>query len=161
MVKIKDLPKVDRPREKFLIKGADALSKSELLAILIGSGIKGKNVKKLSQQIIRKFGDKFLELTVDNLLEVQGIGKAKALQIASAIALTKRFNDERGSGENLVLSSKDATLLNSDLKDKSRMKDMTIADLFAGVGGIKIGFEQAGYQKGFTDKRNVSIISTL
>lgn len=120
MVKIKDLPKVDRPREKFLIKGADALSKSELLAILIGSGIKGKNVKKLSQQIIRKFGDKFLELTVDDLLEVQGIGKAKALQIASAIALTKRFNDEKGSGENLVLSPKDVTLLNSDLKDKRR-----------------------------------------
>ena len=59
MPKIKDIPKVDRPREKFLEKGADALSKSELLAIIIGSGIKGKNVQKLSEQIIRKFNKIF------------------------------------------------------------------------------------------------------
>ena len=47
MAEIKDLPKIERPRERFLAKGPDALSKSELLAILIGSGIKGKNVKQL------------------------------------------------------------------------------------------------------------------
>ena len=58
MAKLKDLPKVDRPREKFLEKGPDALTKSELLAILLGSGIKGVNVKKLSEQIIKKFGRK-------------------------------------------------------------------------------------------------------
>jgi DNA repair protein RadC len=68
MGKLKDIPKVDRPRERFLQKGADALSKSELLAILLGSGIKGKNVKQLSEQIIRKFGSKFLTLSVDDLL---------------------------------------------------------------------------------------------
>ena len=61
-MKIKDIPKIDRPRERFLEKGPDALSKSELLAILIGSGIKGKNVKQLSEQIVRKFGNKFLDI---------------------------------------------------------------------------------------------------
>ncbi len=45
MPRIKELPKVDRPRERLLAKGCDALSKSDLLAILIGSGIKGKNVQ--------------------------------------------------------------------------------------------------------------------
>jgi DNA repair protein RadC len=44
MAKIKDLPKVDRPREKLLKKGSNALSKTDLLAILLGSGIKGINV---------------------------------------------------------------------------------------------------------------------
>ncbi len=120
MPKIKDIPKVDRPREKFLKKGPDALSKSELLAILIGSGIKGKNVKKLSEQIVRKFGDKFLNLAVDDLLEIPGIGNAKALQIVSALALVKRFYDEKGSKENLILSVKDVVSLNSDLKNKKR-----------------------------------------
>ncbi len=91
MPKLKDTPKVDRPRERFLQKGAGALSKSDLLAIVLGSGIKGKNVKQLSDQIIRKFGDKFLNLTVDDLLEIPGIGKAKALQVVSALELTKRF----------------------------------------------------------------------
>ena len=94
MPKIKDIPKIDRPRERFLKKGADALSKSDLLAILLGSGIKGKNVRQLSENIIKKFGKKFLNITVDDLLEISGIGQAKALQIASVISLVKRFYDE-------------------------------------------------------------------
>lgn len=55
MPKIKDIPKIDRPRERFLQKGADVLSKSDFLAILLGSGIKGKNVRQLSENIIKKF----------------------------------------------------------------------------------------------------------
>ena len=61
MPKIKDTPKIDRPREKFLKKGPEALSKSDLLAIVLGSGIKGKNVQKLAQQIIKKFSANFLD----------------------------------------------------------------------------------------------------
>ena len=53
MAKLKDTPKHDRPREKFLEKGSDALTDSELLAILLGSGIKGTNVKSLAQKISR------------------------------------------------------------------------------------------------------------
>ena len=64
MTKIKDIPQVDRPRERFLRKGAEALSKSDLLAILLGSGIEGKNVKQLSEQIIKKFGKSFLDIKV-------------------------------------------------------------------------------------------------
>lgn len=119
-MRIKDLPKVERPREKFLAKGPDALSKSELLAIIMGSGIKGKNVKKLSEQIIRKFGSKFLDLTYDDLLSIEGIGKVKALQIVSALALARRFYDELESKENLILSAEDAISLNSELKDKKK-----------------------------------------
>ena len=120
MGKLKDIPKVDRPRERFLQKGADALSKSELLAILLGSGIKGKNVKQLSEQIIRKFGSKFLTLSVDDLLEIAGIGEAKALQIVSALELTKRFYAELNPKDNLVLSAQDAISLTSDIKDKKK-----------------------------------------
>ena len=120
MSKIKDIPKVDRPREKFLKKGPEALSKSDLLAILLSSGIKGKNVQQLSQQIIKKFGKDFLNITVDDLQKVSGIGQAKALQIVSAISLVKRFYDEKNPKENLVLSAKDAIFLNSDLREKKK-----------------------------------------
>ena len=120
MPKLKDIPKVNRPRERFLEKGPDALSKSDLLAILIGSGIKGKNVKKLSEQIIKEFGSRFLDLTINDLLEIQGIGKAKALQIVSALALAKRFYDEKKQKENIVLSAEDVISLNSDLKSKKK-----------------------------------------
>ena len=120
MPKIKDIPQVDRPREKFLQKGSDSLSKSDLLAILLGSGIKGKNVQKLSQQIIKKFGNNFLNISIDDLLKISGIGQAKALQIISAISLVKRFYDEKEPKENFILSAKDAIFLNSDLKDKKK-----------------------------------------
>ncbi len=119
-MKIKDLPKIDRPRERFLEKGPDALSKSELLAILIGSGIKGKNVKQLSEQIVKKFGNKFLDVTIDDLLEVPGIGQAKALQIVSSLALVKRFYEELGPKDNIVLSAQDAVSLTSEIKDKKK-----------------------------------------
>ena len=120
MGKLKDIPKIDRPRERFLEKGPDALSKSELLAILIGSGIKGKNVKQLSEQIIRKFGNKFLDITVGDLLEIPGIGEAKALQIVSALALVKRLYEELGPKDNIVLSAQDAVSLTSEIRDKKK-----------------------------------------
>lgn len=120
MPKLKDIPKFDRPREKFLEKGPDALTNSELLAILLGSGIKGTNVKVLSQKILRKFGDNLLNVSVDDLMQVSGIGQAKALQISSALALTRRIFDKQNSLDNLILSAQDAVALVSDLKDKKQ-----------------------------------------
>ncbi|OGY89051.1 MAG: hypothetical protein A2458_01000, partial [Candidatus Kerfeldbacteria bacterium RIFOXYC2_FULL_38_9] len=120
MPKIKDIPKFDRPREKFLEKGPDALTNSELLAILLGSGIKGTNVKVLSQKILKKFGDNLLNASVDDLMQISGIGQAKALQISSALALTKRIFDKQNSLDNLILSAQDAITLVLDLKDKKQ-----------------------------------------
>lgn len=70
-------------------KSTDALSKSDLLAVLLGSGIKDTNVAKLSRTIIKKFGQGFLTISINDLLTVSGIGKA--IQIISAIALVNRI----------------------------------------------------------------------
>ena len=121
MAKLKDIPKFDRPREKFLEKGADALTDSELLAILLGNGIKGTNVKVLSQKILRKFGDNLINASVGDLMQIQGIGQVKALQISSALALTIRIFNKQNSLGNLILSAQDAVLLVSDLKDKKQL----------------------------------------
>jgi adenine-specific DNA-methyltransferase len=120
MTKIKNIPKIDRPREKFLKKGPEALSKSDLLVILLGSGIKGKNVKVLSQQIIKKFGKNFLNIKVDDLLTISGIGQAKALQIVSAISLVRRYYEEENGDEIVIKSSNDALSLTLDLRDKKK-----------------------------------------
>lgn len=120
MTKIKDIPKIDRPRERFLKKGSDALSKSDLLAILLGSGIKGKNVQKLSQQIVQKFGKNFLSISVDDLQQVSGIGEAKALQIVSAISLVKRYYEDQESSETIIKNSKDVLSLTYELRDKKK-----------------------------------------
>lgn len=120
MAKIKDISKVLRPREKFLQKGPSALSKSDLLAIVLGSGIKGKNVQELSQQIIKKFSDKFLDVTVDDLLAVDGIGQAKALQILSSIALVKRYYEEKNGNEIIIKNSKDVLNFTYELRGKKK-----------------------------------------
>ncbi len=116
MPKIKDIPNVDRPRERFLKKGPDALSKSDLLAIVLGSGMKGKNVQKLAQQIIKKFSNNFLDVSINDLQTVDGIGPAKALQIASAISLVKRFYEEKNGQEVIIKNSKDVLALTYDLR---------------------------------------------
>ena len=120
MTKIKDTPTALRPREKLLQKGADALSKSDLLAILLGSGIKGTNVTKLSQTIIKKFSQDFLNISIDDLLTISGIGKVKAMQIISAIALVKRFYQEQQGDEFIVENAQNVLMLTHELKDKKK-----------------------------------------
>jgi len=89
--KISELHNLDKPREKLLNKGAKALKDYELIAILVGSGIKGKDVFKLSREIVKLFDNDFSSLSLDKLLQIKGLGIAKASQIISAIELSKRY----------------------------------------------------------------------
>lgn len=79
MTKIKDLPKVDMPREKLEKYGPGKLTDSELLALLLGSGIKGLNVLQLSKKILKLIEKVGVEkITLEKLLEEKGLGKAIA-----------------------------------------------------------------------------------
>ncbi|KAA0438399.1 MAG: DNA repair protein RadC, partial [Candidatus Thioglobus sp.] len=120
MAKIKDIPKVDRPRERLLKKGSDAISKTDLLAILLGSGIKGVNVQSLAKTIITKFNQDFLNISVEDLLKIKGIGQAKALQIYSAIALIKRFYQEKNSNDLIIKNVQNVLTLAFDIRDKKK-----------------------------------------
>ena len=91
MKTITQLNNHDKPREKLLKKGASALKDYELVAILLGTGIKGKDVIKLSKEIVKLFQDNFTTLNIEKLLQVHGLGTAKASQLISAIELSKRY----------------------------------------------------------------------
>jgi DNA (cytosine-5)-methyltransferase 1 len=119
MPKIKELPKVDRPREKLISKGVDSLSKSDLLAILLGSGIKGVNVRELANTIIKKFNTNFLNLTIDDLLTIKGIGRIKAVQIIASINLIKRFYEENNN-DLIIKNSQIVLTLTHDLINKKK-----------------------------------------
>ena len=83
----------DRPREKMLLKGKAALSDSELLAILIGSGSRNESAVALCQRILASVGNNLNhlgKLSVHQLTEFKGIGEAKALTIAAAMELGRR-----------------------------------------------------------------------
>ena len=91
MKTINQLEHFDKPREKLIKNGAKALKDFELVAILLGSGIKGKDVIKLSKEIVKLYEDDFSSLTLDKLLSIHGLGVAKASQLISAIELSKRY----------------------------------------------------------------------
>ena len=91
MKSINELNSIDKPREKLVKKGANALKDYELMAILLGSGVRGKDVLKLSKEIVKLFKDDFSSLDLEKLLRIHGLGVAKASQILSAIELSKRY----------------------------------------------------------------------
>src|SRR3989339_497080 len=117
-MKIKDLEKVDLPREKLAKYGSDKLKDYELLAILLGSGIKGLNVLELSKKILKaveKAGIK--NITLDNLLEIKGLGKAKASQVFALFELGKRLNTENKTE---ILSAQDVWKLSTDICESKK-----------------------------------------
>lgn len=106
MPKIKDLPKVERPREKLEKYGPERLSNSELLAILLRTGTKGINVIELSNKILKKFsGDGLVKATVKELKNTFGLGAAKACEITACFELGRRLLQNKQSV--LLLSPKD------------------------------------------------------
>lgn len=106
MPKIKDLPKVDMPREKIVKYGPGKLSDVELLAILLRTGTKDLNVLNLSKKILQKFGkEKFVDVTIDNLKNIRGIGTVKACEIIACFELGRRMLKDKKSS--ILLSPKD------------------------------------------------------
>jgi DNA repair protein RadC len=85
------MEKHDKPREKLLARGAQSLKAYELLAVLLGSGTRGKDVIKLSREIEKLFESDFEGLSLERLTAIHGLGDAKAMQILSAIELSRRY----------------------------------------------------------------------
>jgi len=90
MKKIKDLPPKDRPREKLLRKGAGALSDQEILAIILGRGTKKNDVRSLARKLLKIIDEKGIEIDANDLIDIDGIGEAKATTIAAAFEFVRR-----------------------------------------------------------------------
>lgn len=95
-MRIKDIPEFERPRERLEIFGVESLSNEELLSILLGSGTKNVSVKDLSFSILKEFSkiSDLREVTMNKLISIKGIGKAKALLLLSSVELGKRIFSE-------------------------------------------------------------------
>ena len=113
-MKIKDLAKVDRPREKLEKYGPEKLATAELMAVLLGSGIKGLNVVELSRKIVRLIAKNGAEkIKLENLLKEKGLGKTKALQIIAALEFGRRMRPDKKPE---ILSPEDVWKLCGDLR---------------------------------------------
>ncbi|SNR50163.1 DNA repair protein RadC [Flavobacterium sp. ov086] len=98
----------DRPREKLMLKGKEALSNAELLAILIGSGSRNESAVDLSRRILASVGtlNSLAKLSIAQLMKFKGIGEAKAITIVAALELCRRRKEEVVSILEKVTSSK-------------------------------------------------------
>lgn len=117
-MKIKDLPKSDRPREKLIAKGAENLKDSELLAILLRTGTKGKNAIEIASQILSKYSKKrLLQMTYQDLAQITGIDSGKATTLLAAFELAKRALEVNDTNLPVINSAKDAVAQLSDMRD--------------------------------------------
>ena len=140
MKAIKNWAPEDRPRERLLLNGAETLSKAELLAILIGSGVPGKSAVEVMRGILSDYGDSLMLLakaSVQELMRYEGIGEAKALTIIAAAEIGKRRMME-------------------DCKDIPQFSSIGDADkamqILMNVGNPEITYREIGYFLDGADK---------
>lgn len=94
MIKFKDLPKEEKPRERLLLYGPDNLSNEELLMIILKTGTKKYSVKELANKLLIEVGgiSNLKDITINKLTKIEGIGKIKAIELLAIIELSKRIN---------------------------------------------------------------------
>jgi DNA repair protein RadC len=91
---ISDWRPEERPRERLLARGAQALSDAELVAILLRTGLRGKSAIELADDLIGKFGS-IAKMLESDLRGIKGLGPAKTAQFAAALEILRRSLDEK------------------------------------------------------------------
>ena len=107
---IRDVHIADRPRERLIRQGAESLSNQELIAILLRTGTKQESVLVLANRILSSF-DKIQDLkdaTIEEMILVKGVGKAKAVQLLAAAEIGKRMYRKHSEGRYTIRSPEDA-----------------------------------------------------
>jgi len=118
---IHDLPKEERPRERLVKFGEQALSAQELLQVILGRGVAGESVSVMAQKLLTQFGSlqKLTEASIEELSSIKGIGLAKATQLKAVFEIGRRISTQTPSYKNKDLTDpkKAYQLIKSKLKD--------------------------------------------
>jgi DNA repair protein RadC len=121
---VRDLPLSERPRERLLKLGSEALSAQEILAVILGRGPKGESVMMTSQKLLSRFGSLkgVANASVEELTQTKGIGPAKAAQIKAALEFSRRLEADATEKPRPVLKSPEdvAAEVRSQLKGKKK-----------------------------------------
>ena len=132
-LKMKELPESERPYEKLEMYGAEKLSNSELLAIIIKTGTKEESAFGLAQKVLALKDDivnkelSFLQnLSIEELIKIKGIGKIKAIQIIATCELARRMSKPINSLKVKINNSKDVSNL---LMDELRLEKRELVKL--------------------------------
>lgn len=122
-LRLKDQPASERPRERLVARGPDALTHAELIAILLRTGLQGVNVVQVGQNLLQKYGslNALALASVDELRKVPGIGRDKAATLVAAFALARRMEQERRE-ESPVLDNPETVV--SFIRESNRLKNV-------------------------------------
>jgi len=127
---IRDLPPPERPRERLLKLGAEALSAQEILALILGRGTRGESVMVTAQRLLSEFGNLqgIGNASVEELSKLRGIGPAKATQLKAAFELSKRLEGYPDTDRKVVIKKPEDVLsqVKSRLKGKKREYFLTL-----------------------------------
>lgn len=100
---ISDWRAEDRPRERLLAHGPGALSDAELLALLLGTGVRGKSAVDLGRELLARYGG-FAGLFEADFHAVKGVGPAKKVHVLAALEISKRYLLEKAKGASALTS---------------------------------------------------------
>lgn len=118
---IKHWSSADQPREKLLLSGSKSLSEAELLAILMRNGTRNRSALDVAKELLNKHEHSLAalaKLSIHDLMQIKGIGEAKAVSIAAALELGRRRVTENAMQKEQIVSSRDAyALIHSGMRD--------------------------------------------
>jgi len=148
---IHDLPKEERPRERLVKFGEQALSAQELLQLILGRGIAGESVVVTAQKLLSQFGSfqKLAEASIEELSSVKGIGPAKATQLKAVFEIARRINSceqsqVRKGNKKIILTPKDVFKLvrakiSNYAKEHFFVLSFDVRNGFLGIDEISVG----------------------
>ena len=119
-MRISDWPAAERPREKLLLRGPDALSDAELLAIFLRTGVNGKTAVDVARELLDQFGSlrALLQADATDFCRLPGLGPAKFAQLQAALEMGRRYLAERlQRGESLTSPADTQAYLLARLRD--------------------------------------------
>lgn len=122
-VRIKDLPLKERPRERLIAVGADALDNTDLVAILLRTGLKGRSAIHVSEHLMRSFGSlqRLAKASLLELRQVPGVGPDKAVTLKAAFTLAQRMAREIQTESPMLDTPERVADL---LREEARMRDV-------------------------------------
>jgi DNA repair protein RadC len=121
MMSIRDWPKNERPREKLIERGAQALSEAELLAVLLGSGVRGRSAVELCRELLIEFGSlrALFSCERSRFLNHHGLGPTRYCVIQAALELGRRhFREAMCTGSVLTAPEATRSFLMTQLRDR-------------------------------------------
>ncbi|MGL4731038.1 MAG: RadC family protein [Clostridium sp.] len=145
-IKINDLPKSERPREKLLRYGSEMLSNAELLAIVLRTGSKNEDVIGLCNRIVKNCNglNGLLNSSISDFMSLKGIGEAKATQLVALCELSKRFKSfKSGCDYKIISPSSAANYIMEDMrylkKEYLKLIMLNTKNIVIAVKDISIG----------------------